>query len=98
MTRSEPETETWWRKPGPVEAKQFKGFGPGGNGEATLVWLHSLNVQADPLRGEIEIDTGTDDLRIRAKAGDWFVVGVDGGVYRVKKHMWHELYQKRPTS
>lgn len=91
-------TETWQRRARLVEGVfRFTGFGPTGNGQNVLRRLREeFNVVADRLGDLIEIDTGNDDGRIRATAGDRFVPGVDGNVYRVKSHMWDELYERPP--
>lgn len=88
-------TETWQRRARVVDGIfEFTGFGPDGNGENVLIKLRlEFNVEAYRLGDLIEIDTGNDDGRIRAAAGDRFVPGVDGNVYRVKSHMWADLYE-----
>lgn len=91
-------TETWQHRPRVVSGIfEFRGFGPTGNGENVVRRLREeFNVEAYRLGDLIEIDTGNDDGKIRATAGDRFVPGVDGNVYRVKSHMWDLLWQ-RPT-
>lgn len=88
--------ERWQHKPTPADAVEFRGFtGPAANGDAVIAWLEStFNIRAYRIRDQIEIDTGTDDLRTRASAGDRFVPGPENTVHRVKSHMWHDLYER----
>jgi hypothetical protein len=87
--------EDWVHKPTPVRAIEFTGFGRTGNGPVILDWLRSLNIGCDRVGDKIVFDNGTDDLPIKAAPGDWFVLGDEDAVYRVKAHMWAGLYERR---
>lgn len=86
--------QRWQKRPVVIEAVEFTGFGPGGNGDQIIDWIRRRG--GDAIREGDQIRIATLEGDHFGTVGDEIIRGVVGEFYPCRRDVFDRTYE-RPT-